>query len=50
MFYFFVSDVISEVVSGLFGPLHLALGPNHQMAVFRSSFIQTRLKSESYDT
>jgi len=25
---FFVSDVISEVVLGLFGPPHLALGPN----------------------
>jgi len=28
-FGFFVSDVISGVVLGLFGPLHLALGPNH---------------------
>ena len=27
-FGFFVSDVISGVVLGLFGPLHLALGPN----------------------
>jgi len=26
--HFFVSDVISGVVSSLFGPLHLALGPN----------------------
>jgi len=26
-FGFFVSDVISGVVLGLFGPLHLALGP-----------------------
>jgi len=26
--FFFVSDVISGVVLGLFGPLHLALGPN----------------------
>jgi len=37
-FGFFVSDVISGVVLGLFGPLHLALGPNRQMVVFRSSF------------
>jgi len=29
-FGFFVSDVISGVVSGLFGPLHLALGPKHK--------------------
>jgi len=27
-FGFFVSDVISGVLLGLFGPLHLALGPN----------------------
>jgi len=27
-FGFFVSDVISGIVLGLFGPLHLALGPN----------------------
>jgi len=27
-FRFFVSDVISGIVSGLFGQLHLALGPN----------------------
>jgi len=27
-FGFFVSDVISGVVLGLFGPLQLALGPN----------------------
>jgi len=27
-FGFFVSDVISGVVLGLFGPLHLVLGPN----------------------
>jgi len=27
-FRFFVSDIISGVVLGLFGPLHLALGPN----------------------
>jgi len=30
----FVSDVISGVLLGYFGPLHLALGPNHQMVVF----------------
>jgi len=28
-FSFFVSDVISGVVLGPFGPIHLALGPNH---------------------
>jgi len=28
-FVFFVSDVISGKILGLFGPLHLALGPNH---------------------
>jgi len=27
-FRFFVSDVISGVLLGLFGPLHTALGPN----------------------
>jgi len=27
-FVFFVGDVISEVVLGLFGTLHLAIGPN----------------------
>jgi len=27
-FVFFVSDVTSGVVLGLFGPLHLVLGPN----------------------
>jgi len=27
-FGFFVSDIINGVVLGLFGPLHLALGPN----------------------
>jgi len=25
---FFVSDIISRVVLGLFGPLHLAIGPD----------------------
>jgi len=25
----FVSDIISGVAKGLFGPLHLALGPNY---------------------
>jgi len=28
-FVFFVSDVISGALLGHFGPLHLALGPNH---------------------
>jgi len=28
-FGFFVSDITSGVVLGLFGPLHLVLGPNH---------------------
>jgi len=37
-FGFFVSDVISEVVLGLFCPLHLALGPNRQMVVFQLGF------------
>jgi len=27
-FRFFVSDIISEVVLGLFDPLHLTVGPN----------------------
>jgi len=27
--FYFVSDIISGVVLGLFGPLHLTLGPNH---------------------
>jgi len=35
---FVVSDIISGVVLGLFGPLHLALGPNHWMVVFHSGF------------
>jgi len=30
-FRFFVSDVISGIVLGLLGPLHLALGLNHQI-------------------
>jgi len=34
-FGFFVSDVISGVVLGIFGPLHLALGPNRKMVVFQ---------------
>jgi len=37
-FRFIVSDAISGVVLGLFGPLHLALGPNHWIVVFCSSF------------
>jgi len=37
-FRFFVSDVISRVVLGVFGPLRLALGPNRQMVLFCSSF------------
>jgi len=37
-FGFFVSDVISGVHLDLFGPLHLALGTNHEMVVFRLSF------------
>jgi len=28
-FRFFVSDIVSGIVLGLFGPLHLAQGPNH---------------------
>ena len=28
-FVFFVSDIICEVVLGLFGPLYLVLSPNH---------------------
>jgi len=35
---FLVSDVISGVVSDLFGSLHLALGPNCHTVIFRSSF------------
>jgi len=35
---FFVSDVVSGVVLGLFGPRHLAPDPNRQIVVFRSSF------------
>jgi len=35
---FFVSDVISGVVLGLFGSLHLALCLNLLMVVFHSSF------------
>jgi len=31
---FLVNDVISGVVLGLFGPLHLALGPNCWMVEF----------------
>jgi len=33
-----VSDIISGVVLGLSGPLHLAPGQNHQMTGFHSSF------------
>jgi len=29
IFCFFVSDVLSGVVLGIFGSLHLAFGPNH---------------------
>jgi len=35
---FFLSDVISGRLLGHLGPLRLALGPNHQMVVFRWSF------------
>jgi len=35
-FKFFVSDIISAVLLGLFGHLHLILGPNHWMEVFCS--------------
>jgi len=31
----FVSDIISGGLLGHLGPLHLALGPNHQKVVFR---------------
>jgi len=34
---FFVSDIISGKVLGLFGSLHLALGPNQYMVVFCTS-------------
>jgi len=33
--YFFVSDVIRGGLLGHFRPLHLALGSNHWMVVFR---------------
>jgi len=49
-FKFFVSDVTSGVVLGLFGPLHLALDPNHKMEVFAQVFLETRLNSESFKT
>jgi len=32
---FFVSDAISRGLLGHLGPLHLALGSNHEMVVFR---------------
>jgi len=35
---FFASDVISAGRLDLFGPIHLVLGPNHLMVLFRSSF------------
>jgi len=38
-FRFFVSDVISGVVLGLFGPLHLALGPMRYMVVVDQVFM-----------
>jgi len=48
---FFVSDVVSGEVLGLFGLLHLALGPNRYMVVFRCWFLlETRLNSKSFDT
>jgi len=34
----FVSDIISGVLLGLYGRLHLALGLNCSMIVFHSSF------------
>jgi len=34
----FVGDVISGVLLGHFGPLHLAVGPNRWIKVFHSSF------------
>jgi len=41
-FWFWISDLLSDAISGvvlgLFGPLHLALGPNHWIVVFCSSF------------
>jgi len=30
---FFVSDIISKIVLGFFGPLHLALLPNQHVAI-----------------
>jgi len=32
--FFFVSDIISGIGSGLFGQGYCALGPNHKMKVF----------------
>jgi len=48
-FRFFVSDV-SGVALVLFGPLHVALGPNHKMVFYSSFLLETRLKSESLHT
>jgi len=49
-FQIFLSDVISGVLLGHFGPLHLALGSNRKMVLFCSSFsLDTKLKSESLD-
>jgi len=49
--FFFVSNIISGVVSSLFGPLHLALGPKLLDSSISLKFLlETKLQSESFDT
>jgi len=47
---FFVSDVISGGLSVHLGPHHLNLGTNRWMVVFRLFLLETRVKSECFDT
>jgi len=44
----FVSDIISGVALGLFVPLHLALGPNHEKVVFCLIFITNLTKIQVF--
>jgi len=44
------SIFVNKSTFGLFGPHHLALGPNRYIVSFFSGFLEIRLKSESFDT
>ena len=45
-----MSDVISGVLLGIFGPLYLALGPNCKIVLLHSTFVlEARLESKSFE-